>query len=150
MLTVAIFLEKITLFSDKPICFFKKTQILNVFRIFNMSIVIFGKFAELSDRKKIQNFLDNPIKFLLKKNPNFDSFEKFFFQSHSTANMEILAFFFKNSQFFSKNRFNFFKKSQFLAVLIFFTISVAFYGKFYTFKGLIRNSNCFRKTHLLL
>ena len=111
-----------------------------------MSIVIFGKFATLSDRKKIQNFLDKPINFILKKTQIVIVLRCFFFNSvafHSKyANFG--GFFKKNSQFVSKNRFNVFKKSQFLSVLRFdrlrvFTFSIVSYGKYATFSAFQRN-----------
>ena len=55
--------------------------------------------------------------------------EIFLLQSHSTANLLLLAIL-KNSRFFSKIPSIFFEKTQILNVFRNLSIAVAFYGKF--------------------
>ena len=61
-------LKKFTIILGHPIYFFlKKKQLLNILRNLTNSVAFYGKFANFSDFKKIQNFLEKPIYFFWKR-----------------------------------------------------------------------------------
>ena len=68
-------LKKFKTFFRKTINFFKKTQILNVLRIFTISVAFYEKFATCSNFRKNSNFFSKNPSILFKK-PNFERFEK--------------------------------------------------------------------------
>ena len=99
-------------FFEKPIYFFKKTQILNVLINFFTLVAFYGTFATFSDPEKIQYFFSKNPSVFLKKKTNFWTFwEILLFQSHFTANLLPLAILKKLNLFSRKTHLLFFKKN---------------------------------------
>ena len=133
MLPLAILKKIRTFFRKTHLFFFKKTQFLNVFRNFTVSVAFYGKFATFGDFEKFNIFFRKTHLFF-EKNPVFERFEKFHYFSRILRQICYLWRFWKKFRiFFRKTHLFFFRKTQILNVLRIFTISVAFYGKFATF-----------------
>ena len=110
-------LKKSSFFSKKPIFSLQKNQLMNVLRLFTISVASYEKHSIFSKNLKIEIFFQKSIFF--RNYPKFWTFwEVLLLQSHSTTNLQLLPIFKKF--FFFKKSINYSgKKRTFWEIVIF-------------------------------
>ncbi len=92
------------IFPEKSIEFFKKTQVVNVFRSFSLSVASYSKFVTFRDFEEIKTFSEKPI-FFQKLCQILDLLRIFFISVAFNRNFDTFRNFKNIEDCFSKNPF---------------------------------------------